>query len=53
MLEQIVSAEELGFELMTEEQLLPGETYGFYSIQELKDGSLKNIEFNINDVPKA
>lgn len=51
--EQLLSAEELGFELMTEEQLLPGETYGFYSIQELKDGSLKNIEFNINDVPKA
>jgi hypothetical protein len=51
--EQLVSAEELGFELMTEEQLLPGETYGFYSIQELKDGALKDIQFNIADVVSA
>lgn len=51
--EQLLSAEELGFELMTEEQLLPGETYGFYSIQELKDGALKDIQFNIADVVSA
>jgi hypothetical protein len=51
--EQLVSAEELGFELMTEEQLLPGETYGFYTIQELKDGALKDIQFNIADVVSA
>ena len=51
--EQLVSAEELGFELMSEEQLLPGETYGFYTIQELKDGALKDIQFNIADVVSA
>ena len=51
--EELLSAEELGFELMTEQQLLPGETYGFYSIQELKDGALKDIQFNIADVTSA
>lgn len=51
--EELAFAQELGFELMTEEQLIPGETYGFYSIKELKDGSLRNIDFNLSDKEKA
>ena len=51
--EELAFAQELGFELMTEEQLIPGETYGFYTIQELKDGALKDIQFNIADVTSA
>ena len=51
--EELAFAQELGFELMTEEQLIPGETYGFYTIKELKDGSLRNIDFNLSDKEKA
>lgn len=51
--EELAFAQELGFELMTEEQLIPGETYGFYTIKELKDGSLRNINFNLSDKEKA
>jgi len=51
--EELAFAQELGFELMTEEQLIPGETYGFYSIKELKDGSLRTIDFNLSDIEKA
>ena len=50
--EELAFAQELGFELMTEEQLIPGETYGFYSIKELKDGSLRTIDFNLSDIEK-
>lgn len=51
--EELAFAQELGFELMTEEQLVPGETYGFYSIKELKNGSLRTIDFNLSDIEKA
>ena len=51
--EELAFAQELGFELMTEEQLIPGETYGFYSIKELENGSLRTIDFNLSDIKKA
>ena len=51
--EELVIAQELGFEKINNEDFIPSEMYGYYSIKELADNSLRLVTFNLDDVADA
>ncbi len=51
--EELVVAQQLGFEKISDEDFIPSEMYGYYSIKELVDNTLRLIDFNLNEVNEA
>ena len=51
--EELVIAQELGFEKINDEDFIPSEMYGGYSIKELADNSLRIVFSNLDDVADA
>ena len=47
--EELVVAQQLGFEKISDEDFIPSEMYGGYSIKELVDNTLRIINSNLDE----
>lgn len=51
--EELVTAQQLGFEKINDEDFIPSEMYGYYSIKELVGNSLRLVTINLDDIADA
>lgn len=51
--EELVVAQQLGFEKINDEDFIPSEMYGGYSIKELVDNTLRLINSNLDEINEA